>query len=202
MRLSGFLGLGGLLGYIFGVQLRWPVLAAGSVFPIRKLDMGFLGFAKVLVLVLGIADHSPKLLIDSNDGIVRLVVVIIGEALVVFGSRLDLNLLLGDHAVAEGLEELEEVFEVRGFAVGDGLPRNVVEVVFDEFGDEVDDTLDLLAGAEALVLAQPEQLDYGLREDYLADLEVDLLAFQDLDLLDPAPDPHVLEDVYRDVYYR
>lgn len=127
--------------------------------------------------------------------------VVIGEALVIFWSRLDFDAIFGNHAVAEGFEQLQKIFEVSGFAVGNRLARDVVEVVFDEFADEVDDSLNLLSCCEGVVLAESEEVDYCFREDYFADLEVDLLVLQDLNLFDPAPDAYVLEDVDGDVDY-
>jgi len=78
----------------------------------------------------------------------------------------------------------------------------VVEVILDEFGDEVDDPLYLLPSGERLVLAKPEEMDDGLREDDLADLEINLLVLEYLNLLNPAVDAHVLEDVDGNVDYR
>lgn len=94
---------------------------------------------------------------------------------------------------------MEEVFEMGDPSVGDGFPRDMVEVVLDDFCDEVDDSLYLLAGGERVVLAESKQVNDGLREDDLADLKVDLLIFEDLYFLYPPPDPHILEDVDGDV---
>lgn len=85
------------------------------------------------------------------------------------------------------------------FTVGDGFAGDVVEVVFDDFGDEIDDALYLLASGEGVVFAEPEEVDDRFWENDLADLEVDLFIFQNLDFLDPPPNAHVLEDVDRDV---
>ena len=75
----------------------------------------------------------------------------------------------------------------------------MVEVVVDNFGDEVDDSLYFLSCRKRVVLAQPEEVNDGFWEDDFAYFEVDLLVFEDLDLLDPATDAHVLEDVDCDV---
>ena len=73
--------------------------------------------------------------------------VVIGEALIFLGSGADLrDIIFGDHAVAEGLQKLKKVFEVDDFSLGDGLAGDVVEIVVDDFGDEIDDSLNFLAG--------------------------------------------------------
>lgn len=103
--------------------------------------------------------------------------------------------MVGNDTVAEGLQKLQEIFEVSDFAVGDGFAGNVIEVVFDDFGDEVDDALYFLSCGERLVFAESEEVNNGFWEDDLADFEVDLFIFEDLDFLDPPADPHILEDV-------
>lgn len=42
-------------------------------------------------------------------------------------------------------------------------------------------------------------MDDSLWEDDLADLEVNLLIFEDLDFLDPPPNAYILKDVDRNV---
>jgi hypothetical protein len=53
-----------------------------------------------------------------------------------------------------------------------------------------------------MVLAESEQVNDGLWKYYLANLEIDLLIFEDFYLLDPSSDAHILEDVDGYVDYR
>ena len=160
-------------------------------------DGSFLEFTGV-----GVVYHVSKLGACSDDSVVWLVVVfVIAETLVVFGCRLN-GQFICDHAVAEGLQQLQEVFEVSDFATGDGFATDVVEVIFDDFGDEVDDSLYFLAGRKGLVLAESEEVDDGFWKDDLAYLEIDLFVCEDLNLLNPATNAHILENVYRNVYDR
>ena len=87
------------------------------------------------------------------------------------------------------------------FTTSDGLTRDVVEVIVDDFGDEVDDTLYFLSSRQGYILAQAEEMDDGLGEDDFANFEVDLFIFEDLNLLNPAADANILEDVDGDVNY-
>jgi hypothetical protein len=86
------------------------------------------------------------------------------------------------------------------FAVGDGFARNVIKVVLDDFGDEIDDALYFLSSGECVIFAESEEVDDGFWENNLADFEVDLFIFQNFDFFDPAADPYVLEDVNSNVY--
>ena len=86
-----------------------------------------------------------------------------------------------------------------GFAIGDGLPRDMVEIVVDDFGNEVDDTLYFLASRKGAVFTKSEKVDDGLGEYDFAYLEIDLLVLKDLYFLDPTTDANVLEDVDGDV---
>jgi hypothetical protein len=81
------------------------------------------------------------------------------------------------------------------YSISYGLTAYMVEIVFDKFGDQIDDSLYLLPGSHLLVLRQPEQMNDCLREDDFAYLEVDLLVLQYLHLIDPPLDSHVLENV-------
>ncbi len=121
--------------------------------------------------------------------------------MVVFRRRLDLHPALADHWVAESLEEFEEVFEMMRVTFCDVFSGDVVKVVFDGLGNEVDDALYLLASGEVWVLIDADELDDGLWEDDLADVNIDMLAFEDFYLVDPSLYPNVLEDVYCQVYY-
>ena len=76
----------------------------------------------------------------------------------------------------------------------------MVQVVFDDLGNQVDNSLDFLAGSQGVVFADPEEVDDRLWENDLAYLKVNLLVFQDFYLFDPATDAHVLKDVDRQVY--
>ena len=67
----------------------------------------------------------------------------------------------------------------------------------DGFGDGI--SLYFLSGGKLVIFAEAEEMDDGFREDDFAYFEVDLLVFEDLNLLDPATDAHVLEDVDCDV---
>ena len=71
----------------------------------------------------------------------------------------------------------------------------MIEVIVDDFGYQINDSLYLLASAKSLILAETEEMNNGLGEYYFAYLEVYLFVLEDLDLLDPPPDAHVLEDV-------
>lgn len=84
---------------------------------------------------------------------------------------------------------------------GDVFTGYVVEIVFDGLGYEIDDALYLLPRCEVGVLVDADEFDDGFGEDDLADVDIDMLAFQDLDLVDPSLYPHVLEHVYSQVYY-
>jgi len=85
------------------------------------------------------------------------------------------------------------------FAIGDSLAWNVIEIIFDEFWNQIDNTLYLLSGRQWLILAKSEEMDDGLGEDDLTDLKVNLLIFEYFDLLDPSPNTHILKDVNCDV---
>lgn len=87
-----------------------------------------------------------------------------------------------------------------GVTAEDSLSRDVVEVILDLLGDEVDDGLYLLAGGEIGVFVDADGLDRCLREDDLADVDVDLLIFKYFNVVDPSLYPHVLEHVDRQVY--
>ena len=88
---------------------------------------------------------------------------------------------------------------MRRFAVGDSLAWDMIEIIFDEFWDEINDTLYFLPGSQWLILAKSEEMDDGLGEDDLTYLKVNLLIFEYLDLLDPSTNTHILKDVDSDV---
>lgn len=75
----------------------------------------------------------------------------------------------------------------------------MVKVIFDEFGDEIDDPLYFLASGKMLVFAETKEVDDGFGEYDFAYFEVDLLVFEDLYFLDPASDAYILENVDGDV---
>lgn len=85
------------------------------------------------------------------------------------------------------------------FAVGDSLAWDMIEIILDEFWDEINDTLYFLPGSQRLILAKSEEMDDGLGEDDLTYLKVNLLIFEYLDLLDPSTNTHILKDVDSDV---
>lgn len=72
----------------------------------RRGIVGRIVNGNLFLLIFGagisIDDIMSKLFIISNDGIVGFVMVIIGEALIFFGSRLDLaNDIFSDHAITK-----------------------------------------------------------------------------------------------------
>lgn len=84
---------------------------------------------------------------------------------------------------------------------GDMFTRDVVEIVLNGLGYEVDDALYLLTRCEVWVFADADEFNNGLGKDDLADVDIDMLAFQDFYLVNPPLNSHVLEDVYCQVYY-
>jgi hypothetical protein len=75
----------------------------------------------------------------------------------------------------------------------------VVEVIVDDFGYQIDDSLDLLACCQRLVFTEPEEMNDGLWEDDFAYLEVDLFVLEDFYLFDPSPNANILEDADGDI---
>ena len=107
---------------------------------------------------------------------------------------------MADEVVGEGLEELQPVGNVVDVPLGDGFPRDVVQVQLDDGGDLLDDLLYLLPRAQG-ALRDLEDIDHAVGEDDLVDLEVNVLVLQRLDVPDVPLDPHVLENIHSQVYY-
>lgn len=77
----------------------------------------------------------------------------------------------------------------------------MIKIIFNQFSDQINDALNLLTSGKLYILVYSDELDHSLWEDYFAYLEVYLFIFQDLDLVYPAFDAYVLEDVDGKVYY-
>lgn len=77
----------------------------------------------------------------------------------------------------------------------------MIEIILDLLGDEVDYALYLILRGELGILVDAYQLDNPPWKNDLADVDVNLLIFEDLDLVYPPFYPYVLEDVYGQVYY-
>lgn len=125
------------------------------------------------------------------------------DASVSFRSRKHLwNIIFRNHAIAESLEKLQEIFKMHSISLHYGLPWNVIKVIFDNFRDEVDNSLNFLTSRKSLVLPESKEVDDSFWENNFAYFEVNLFALENIDIFNPTPDSHILENVYGDVYYR
>jgi hypothetical protein len=177
----------------FGVILYRRVLS-------RLLLFSYGSFVVLIIILFGVINYLLKFFIDSDNCIIGVLVPSI-ETEIVFRGRFHLHPSLTNHWITESLQKLQKVFEMMSITSSDILPRDVIEVIFDSFCDEIDNSLYLLPRGEVRVLIDAYQLDDSLRKDDLANIDIDVLAFQDLYLIDPSLYTHVLEDIYRQVYY-
>jgi hypothetical protein len=69
----------------------------------------------------------------------------------------------------------------------------MVKIVLKYFANNADDALYFLRVSLG-TFTEPEELDHGLREDDFADFEVNLIVFEDIDLIDASLNTNVLED--------
>lgn len=76
----------------------------------------------------------------------------------------------------------------------------MIKIIFDQLRNQIDHSLYLLPCIQFLILVYTNELNNCLWKDDFADLEIDLLVFEDLDLVYPTFNTHVLEDVYGEVY--
>jgi hypothetical protein len=92
-----------LAGVLRGLVGFWVCILRRRALP-RLLLFSYWSFV-FLVILLGVINYLLKFFIDSDNCIIRMLVPSI-ETLIVLGSRLNLDLPLADHWVAECLQEL------------------------------------------------------------------------------------------------
>lgn len=86
-----------------------------------------------------------ELLINANYCIVW-VMIIIGHTLIVFRRRFNLEIVLSQHHTAtQRLKQLQKVFEMYNFALSNCLSRNMVQIIFNKFGNQIDNTLNFFS---------------------------------------------------------
>ncbi len=69
----------------------------------------------------------------------------------------------------------------------------MIKIILEYFSNDRDDALNFL-GIGLWTFTKSEQLYHGLREDDFADFEVNLIVFEDFDLVNAPLDPNVLKD--------
>jgi len=72
---------------------------------------------------------------------------------------------------------LQEIFQMHIFSLGYGVSGDMVEVIFNQFCNKVDYTLNFLTSSQFMVLTQPKKVDDRFRKNDLTNLEIDLLIF-------------------------
>ena len=95
--------------------------------------------------------------------------------------------------LAEKFQNMQEVSYMAELTLSNGLTWNMVEIVLEYFANNTDDALYFLSVGLG-TFTEPEELDHGLREDDFTYFEVNLIVFEDIDLIDASLDSDVLED--------
>lgn len=147
-------------------------------------------------MIVGIFDiELPlKFIIDADDCVMTFFVKAWITAGVIW-SGLDLEfVLIGFVDVfAEKLQNVEEVSDMAELALCDGLTWDMIKIILKYFPNDGNDALYFL-GVGLGTFTESEQLYHGLREDDFADFEVNLIVFEDIDLVNAPLDTDVLKD--------